>query len=257
MPGSEVHSGGVLPPYDLTKEASIGQRQFTLIELLVVIGVIAILAALLLPALNSARERSKAIKCVGNLKQLGVATFEYCDDYQQWLPFSYVPGNDYGYWNFNPNTGAHFVLLAPYLNVPVYDCWRLGPTSAGVTCENVLMCPSVRINKYPSPYVYGHYLMPHVLGSGGILQPDGKTYMGKMTMVKEPSQRLWLADGFASSTKEAPCFFNSACILTDPNPGFSRHRGGANCLFFDGHVDWLGLGVTSTPACGDLFKPYK
>ncbi len=72
---------------------------FTLIELLVVIAIIAILAAILLPALNSARERGRAADCTSKIKTMGNGVMFYADAYDDWVPWAQIPweGN-YRYW---------------------------------------------------------------------------------------------------------------------------------------------------------------
>lgn len=94
---------------------------FTMIELLVVIAIIAIFAAILLPALNSAREKAFSVTCLSNWKQIGTAMQQYFTDGDEWMPFCnytmeshpYV-GNDVANWDAK-NRGIILVLDKAYL----------------------------------------------------------------------------------------------------------------------------------------------
>jgi prepilin-type N-terminal cleavage/methylation domain-containing protein/prepilin-type processing-associated H-X9-DG protein len=98
------------------KRLSRSLRAFTLVELLVVIAVIGVLIALLLPAVQAAREAARRSQCANNLKQLGIALHNYDDTYKR-FPVNYLD------WNQSPSTrGSHLVRLFPFIEQgPMYD----------------------------------------------------------------------------------------------------------------------------------------
>jgi prepilin-type N-terminal cleavage/methylation domain-containing protein len=109
-----------------------GRSRFTLIELLVVVSIIAILAAMLLPALSAARERGRQAVCLSNLKQVGICFQLYGDDYDEALiplngPVDEWPQNSWGTGYWGTNWKAHWV----------HQCWAYMGRADGC-----LICPT-------------------------------------------------------------------------------------------------------------------
>lgn len=115
-------------------------RAFTLVELLVVIAVIAILAALLLPALSSAKERSRGVVCLSNLKQVGVAIRAYADDNSGNIPFGPKAPPFTSTFDLYPSTGAPTSLLSLGNGSPV--AMGLMLQSYLARQPRVLFCPA-------------------------------------------------------------------------------------------------------------------
>ncbi|MBI1336852.1 MAG: DUF1559 domain-containing protein [Phycisphaera sp.] len=123
------------------------RRAFTLIELLVVISIIALLVALLLPALGSAREKARRVVCMSHTRQFGMATSTYLLDNIKRMPRG-AEGTDYAGDFGAQSRGIPFVRMAEYLNLaPVYPNYNNTLRDNYYKSSDIFRCPSRTFDK--------------------------------------------------------------------------------------------------------------
>lgn len=209
---------------DQTIKGSRTARGFTLIELLIVIAIIAILAAMLLPGLKSARDTAMKIKCVSNEKQIYLAFISYCDSRNGLLP-----RNNTTLWGGSPTGNWKWSRIMADELFPAVK-----PGSSGipyVDAKGYMSCPSVRDLPWSyNTFEYSDYGMNN-WGIGGCdTFTSPKRKYTKITDVPYPSRQIGFGDT-ADMTAYGSSTYGYSGQVKYP------HSLKTNALYDDGHVE--------------------
>ncbi len=231
------------------------RARFTLIELLVVIAIIAILAAILLPALNSARERGRSASCISNLKQIGMAINNYLDDNDGRMPLS-AGGAKSG--DASLGNAPWFIRVMPYLGIPPYLSGSVYWKAEDIE-SSALHCPSATpgTNTNGTLHIYlrsSYAYSTHVAADHYGLDPSKSPcwiHGNHISSFGTPSSVVAVMDYNNDGQANIGRNFGQIYGWADKDMFGFRHNKMMNAVHVDGHV---GSYDNSFPTSGPMWR---
>lgn len=220
------------------------KRRFTLIELLVVIAIIAILASLLLPALNMARRQAELILCLSNMKQVGQTFHLYAGDWDGFLPPEKYE-NDNHYWTKilveNSYLSGTWAGYSGYTN----------PTNKGWAKTGLLVCPVVKKRHKTWSVNGGSYgVNQSHIGFGEDKAPKIGQVKGNWLMIAETRDYAYRTQQPELGDNTRPCYLYCPCNgkwgqrVWNPEASPRHLPNVSNVCFMDGHASsptWIDM----------------
>ncbi len=221
------------------------RRGFTLIELLVVIAIIALLMAILMPALQRVKKQAKATTCLNNLKQIGLAAALYAQDYDYFIPRGSTGSNPIWFMQFLPYVGQEH-NKGDYKNVKIYRCKSFPTTGFGLY--------NVSNSRQTVTYVINDWTFSSRTDNEGtsIGRPT------KLSVFKRPAYTVYMADNEDGDwrpiieNEDSPDIIRCDIYIPTHLPDSEshhieggrrvarqRHVGGCNALFLDWHSEYV------------------